>query len=325
MIMPRPLPRRSAPRPCSVPSFVRAPLWALACATACAEPRDEQDPTGLPPATTEPAATASSEGSTAPIDADTSGGKLDVQPAGDAPNITEGGTTCDQDVDIVFVMDVSTTMGPFLDQLAAEIIMVDEALDAMQLPSEPHYGLVVFVDDAALLNAGAPYDSVATLQQDFMEWSDFTSSNSQVSGVGFNNTWPENSLDAIYLAAAGFQWRPATSTLRLVIHTTDDTFWDGPTTGNGVQIQRGYEETVMALQDREIRDFSFAAQIGGQCECEDVTPGWSTPYMGMLPIPEATGGLVYDIDLVLTGQVSLADALTEAVETTMCEPYPPVG
>ena len=316
------------PRPSSRP--LAALAWSLACtvvgAAACSEPRDELDPTGPASATTElgPASTGSEAG-TAPIDGDTTGGKLDVQSPNDAPNITEGGSTCDQDVDIVFVMDVSTTMGPFLDQLAAEIIVVDEALDAMELPSEPHYGLVVFVDDAALLNGGAPYDSVATLQQDFNSWSDFTSSNSQVSGGGYNSTWPENSLDAIYLAAAGFQWRPAESTLRLVIHTTDDTFWDGPTTADGVMIQHGYDETVMALQQREIRDFTFAAQIGGSCECDDVTPGWSSPYMGMPAIPEATGGLVYDIDLVLVGQVSLADALTEAVETTMCEPYPPVG
>jgi hypothetical protein len=316
-------PRRQPPRE-------RSTLAALALATvgatACAEPRDEQDPTGPAPATTEPLPPdTGSEAGTAPVLDDGTGGKLDVQAPSDAPNITEGGTTCDQDVDIVFVMDVSTTMGPFLDQLAAEIIHVDEALDALDLPSEPHYGLVVFVDDAALLNGGAPYDSVATLQQDFNQWSDFTSTNTQVSGAGFNSTWPENSLDAIFLAAAGFQWRPPETTLRLVIHTTDDTFWDGPTTGNGLPIQHGYAETVTALQQREIRDFTFAAQIGGQCECEDVTPGWSSPYMGMPPMPEATGGLVYDIDLVLVQQVSLADALTDAVETTMCEPYPPVG
>jgi hypothetical protein len=314
----------TAPRPL-VWSLVPLLVGAIGWSTGCAEPRDEQEPTTAPPATTEPAPTTSSEGGTAPVDGDTTGGKLDVAPPSDAINPTDSGTTCDQDVDIVFVMDVSTTMGPFLDQLAAEIIMVDEALDAMELPSEPHYGLVVFVDDAALLNGGAPYDSVATLQQDFNEWSAFTGTNGQVAGGGFNSTWPENSLDAIFLAAAGFQWRPAESTLRLVIHTTDDTFWDGPTTGNGVEIQHGYAETVMALQQREIRDFTFAAQIGGSCECEDVTPGWSSPYLGMPPIPEATGGLVYDIDLVLVGQVSLADALTEAVETTMCEPYPPVG
>jgi hypothetical protein len=310
---------------------LNAVAFVAAWGIACAEPRDELDPTTVtPPATTEPPSSTGSEAeastASAQSEGDSTGGtKLDVLPPTELPNPTESGTNCDQDVDIVFVMDVSTSMGPFLDQLATEIIFVDEALDAMDLPGDPHYGLVVFVDDAALLNGGAPYDSVATLQQDFNDWSAFTSTNGQVAGGGFNNTWPENSLDAIYLAAAGFQWRPMESTLRLVIHTTDDTFWDGPTVGNGVAIQHGYAETVMALQQREIRDFTFAAQIGGMCECENVTPGWSSPYMGMTPIPEATGGLVYDIDLVLAGQVSLADALTEAVETTMCEPYPPVG
>ncbi|MCX4242849.1 vWA domain-containing protein [Paraliomyxa miuraensis] len=300
----------------------------VAGAAACNGP-DEQTETTLPAVgvTTDdlPMSTSDSATTTPADGASETGGKLDVMPVGDAPNITEGMTGCDQDVDIVFVMDVSTTMGPFLDQLATEIIFVDEALDAMDLPGEPHYGLVVFVDDFALLNAGAPYDSVAVLQQDFNSWSAFTASNQQVGGGNFNSTWPENSLDAIYVAASGFQWRPAESTLRLVIHTTDDTFWDGPTTGNGVMIQHGYAETAMALQQREIRDFSFAGQIGGMCECEDVTMGWSSPYMGMDPIPQATGGGVYDIDLVLVGQVSLADAVVEAVETTMCEPYPPVG
>ena len=40
-------------------------------------------------------------------------------------------------------------------------------------------------------------------------------------------------------------------TLRLVIHTTDDTFWDGPTVGNGVDIQYGYADTVAALQQAQ--------------------------------------------------------------------------
>ena len=299
-------------------------LAVLVCVAGCSEPRDEQDPTTAP-ATTEPGPGTTSEGSTQAMDGDTTGGKLDVAAPSDAINPTDSGNTCDQDVDIVFVMDVSTTMGPFLDQLAAEIIVVDEALDAMDLPSEPHYGLVVFVDDAALLNGGAPYADAAALQADFIMWSNFTATNQQVGGGNSNYTWTENSIDALYLAATDFQWRPEQTTTRIVIHTTDDTFWNGPTTADGVMIQHSYAETVMALQQREIRDFTFAAQIGGSCECEDVTPGWSSPYMGQPPIPEATGGLVYDIDLVLVGQVSLADALTEAVETTMCEPYPPVG
>jgi hypothetical protein len=249
------------------------------------------------------------------VSADDSGTGFDS----DAP------TTCAQDVDIVFVMDVSTSMGPFLSTLADEIEAVDLALTELDLPAEPHYGLVVFVDDFAILGSAAPYPDAATLRADFQDWSAFTSTNQQVGGGGLNTTWPENSLDGLSAAATAFQWRPAASTLRLVIHTTDDTFWNGPLEANGVDIQHGYTDTVTALQEREVRVFSFAAQIGGECECEDVTPGWSTPYNGAPPIPEATDGGVFDIDLVLAGQVSLADAIPQAVIDTMCEPYTPVG
>ena len=273
--------------------------------------------------------TAGTEGASASADDDdasadgSEGPKFDVENMGDGGVNPDTGTSCEEDIDIVFVMDVSTSMGPFLSKLADEILVVDEAIAALGLPNPPHYGLVVFVDDAAILNAGASYGDVEMLRADFMEWSAFTSSNYQVGGGNYNMTWPENSLDALYLAAAGFQWRP--ETLRMIIHTTDDTFWDGPTMQNGVAIQHGYEEVVEALQDREIRMFTFAAQIGGQCECEDVTPGWSAPYMGLPPIPESTDGEAFDIDLVLAGQLSLSAAINGAIEDNMCEPYPPQG
>jgi len=232
---------------------------------------------------------------------------------------------CDQDVDVVFVMDVSTTMGPFLATLSDEILAVDQALAGYDLPSAPHYGLAVFVDDAALLNTGTPYADVSGLQADFVTWGDFTASNQQVGGGNSNSTWEENSLDALALAAAGFQWRPAETTLRVIIHTTDDTFWDGPTTGNGVSIVNSYADTVDALQGAQIRVFSFADDIGGSCECEDVTSGWSTPYMGSPSIPEATDGGVFAIGQILSGAVSLSDAIASSVESSICDPYNPVG
>jgi hypothetical protein len=300
-------------------------VW-LGC--ACAQTPGEEMTTVLPTSITDDPMGSGGDAGTGDTgdDADEAGEKLDV-PADDSGTgfDSDAPTSCDQDVDIVFVMDVSTSMGPFLSSLADEIETVDQALAALDLPSPAHYGLVVFVDDFAILGGAAPYPDAATLRADFQDWSAFTSTNQQVGGGGTNTTWPENSLDALSAAATAFQWRPAASTLRLVIHTTDDTFWDGPTNANGVDIQHGYTDTVDALQEREIRVFSFAAQIGGQCECEDVTPGWSTPFGGSPPIPEATGGGVFDIDLVLAGQVSLADAIPQAVIDTMCDPYPPTG
>jgi hypothetical protein len=264
-----------------------------------------------------------STGPDSPGEGDTSV-KFDAGPGtGDGSN--PDGTACDENVDIVFVMDVSTSMDAFLDKLADEILVVDQALQALDLPEQPHYGLVVFVDDYALLHNGEPYPDVDTLRADFQTWSDFTSSNQQVGGGNSNTTWTENSLDALHVAATGFQWRPAATTLRMVIHTTDDTFWNGPTVGNGVQIERGYAETVEALQQAQVRVFSFTGSLGGSCKCEDVTPGWSTPYMGMDPIPEATDGAVFSIEQVLTGDISLSSGINDAVEDKMCVPYPPQG
>lgn len=308
---------------------------ALLGAHGCTESRDEPD---LPQATSASGSgntEASGVGTDDPIDSETSESgsesdtalKLDVGSAeteGD-PIDSETSDACEENIDIVFVMDVSTTMGPFLGRLAEEILVVDQAVAQLEMAGEPRYGLVVFVDDFALVNAGAPYEDAAALQADFEMWSSFTSSNSQVSGMASNSTWPENSLDALHVAASAFQWRPADDTLRIIIHTTDDTFWDGPATENSVMIEHGYAETVSALQDAQIRVFSFADQIGGSCVCEDVTPGWSTPYEGNTPIPEATDGGVFDIAEVLAGTLSLSEAITDSVSTSVCDPYEPVG
>jgi hypothetical protein len=314
--------------------------WLLggALAAACGDIREDDEATATSPSTTvatmatnpttDPSTDpATGEETTASADATDGMTKLDVGFDTDgAEGDVDGIDDCMQDVDIVFVMDVSTSMGPILSTLADEILVVDEAIAALGLANPPHYGLVVFVDDAAILNMGAPYADVATLRADFMQWSAFTSSNQQVNGGNANSTWPENSLDALFLAGAGFQWRPAgDDTLRMIIHTTDDTFWDGPTNGNGLPIAHGYDEVVDTLQQGSIRTFTFSSQIGGSCECEDVTPGWSTPYQGKPTIPEATDGSVFDLDLVLAGQLSLSAAINGAIDETMCEPYTPVG
>jgi hypothetical protein len=249
--------------------------------------------------------------------------KLDTLPQ--SADDGSGPEQCLEDVDIVFVMDVSTTMGPFFDKLESEIAAVDEALGAYDLPNPPHYGLVVFVDDFTLVNAGAPYTDVATLAADFAYWNDFTASNAQTKGGGYNSTWTENSLDALFGAAVGFQWRDPDSTLRMVIHTTDDTFWNGPTTGNGIEILRSYPEVVDSLQANEIRMFTFADTLGGQSGTDDVSMGFFSDFQGQAPIPAQTGGAAYSIVDVLSGAISLSQAITDSVEDSYCEDYPPAG
>lgn len=235
----------------------------------------------------------------------------------------DGGSNaaCTQNVDIVFVMDVSTSMGAFLKKLAQEMEAVDTSLKTISPTASPYYGLTVFVDDARLLNNGAPFQNAASVKGEFEKWAAFTFGNQQVGGGGSNNTWPENSLDALY-AATNFSWRPGS--LRIVIHTTDDTFWDGPTSKDGVSIQHSYAETVKALQDKQIRVFSFASKKGGSSENDDVAPGWFVPYKGQDPIPKATFGEAYELDGVLKGQASLSSSIYGLVSETFCKPYSPI-
>lgn len=229
---------------------------------------------------------------------------------------------CEEDVDIVFVMDVSTSMTGFLRKLADEILAVDRAVAALGVPSAPHYGLVVFVDDTRIERDGAPFADAVSLQSAFRNWAARTASNAQVDGVGRNESWTENSMDALYLAARSFQWRPQDSTLRLVIHTTDDTFWDGGY-NNEVQMQHTYLETLEALREEKVRVYTYASPVGGEFGQTNVEAGWFADYQGHPAIPEGTDGGVFNIHQMMMGSVSLADAIEDIVYEDLCDPYDP--
>lgn len=231
--------------------------------------------------------------------------------------------TCEQDVDVVFTMDVSTTMTFLFDALLADMADVDAALQAVD--ANPRYGLVVFVDDYAVTNGGMPFEDLASLQAEFQTWKTFTTSFAEPQiGGGTNTTFPENSLDALWHAAEDFQWRPAETTLRLVIHATDDTFSEAPAVLDGIAVEHTYDETIAALQGQQARVAAFAATIGGSIFFPtNVEAGWFTPWVGGQPaIPVATGGAVYHIDGILGGSLSLGDAIVETVQEVECTPYP---
>lgn len=269
-----------------------------------------------------------------------------------------GGDNCNQDVDVVFVLDVSGSMIPPLTRLEAEVGMVDAALQAKNLPSPPHYGLVIFVDDVGVQNGGQPYADVAALTAAVTSEIGITNINAprQVDAAQFNNlSWPENSLDALYAAATEFAWRPADNTLRTIIHVTDASFWDGDgvssTAGDPMGLEpaggcptgnpcsmHSYDETIAALRDAAIWVNTFAAKTGGP---PGVTPsppshggfrgvdvnvgiGFFEPYDGRPALADSTGGLAWDIDEVFDGVISLATPINDSIEDSQCMEYPPI-
>jgi hypothetical protein len=244
---------------------------------------------------------------------------------------------CPADVDVVFVMDVSGSMGPFFDKIEKEIFTVDERLRKLKLAGEPHYGLVAFVDDTEILDKGKPATDAMTISDGF-QWARKLAGLAQIHAMEFNGTFVENSLDAIYLGVTGFAWRPAKTTHRMIIHVTDDTFWDGPSEKPGVcddfaigitcdvkGSTHSYEEVVKAARDEKVWLSAFAAKArwftGGVV---DTQPGFFGPYNGHPSLPESTGGSAWDIADVNQGNVSLADTITDAVAETKCKVYPPV-
>lgn len=256
--------------------------------------------------------------------------KLDVASVETDGSAGDEMSMCKTQLDIVFVMDVSTSMTGFFDALEQDILEVDQALGQLDVDADTHYGLVVFVDDTEIGNSGAAYIDAAALANEFADWNEFTGSNRQIHHPSDNGTLEENSLDSLYRAADEFQWRPAATTHRVVIHTTDASFWDGPVVQpDGVTVEHGYAETVERLRDEEIRVFAFASDSIGPVfpglPSLDTSAGWFTPYDAMPAIPADTGGTATRIDDVLAGTVSLADAIPQIVEASQCEPYPPAG
>ncbi len=242
----------------------------------------------------------------------------------DADSDADAGADCYDAIDVVFVLDVSTSMGPMLQALQDDIAEVWTAADALtDLDEATHFGLIVFVDDYLVTNAGETYTDVATIQTRFNQWYTHTSSNEQTQSTASNTDWPENSIDALYAAAAEYDWRDQATTLRVVIHATDDTFREAPDSfTSGIAVQHNYADTVAALQAGTIRVMSFAAHLGGPAGDEDVEPGFFTDYDGQSSIPAATSGAVFDITQV-GSTISLADAINEFVAEEFCSDYVP--
>ena len=265
-------------------------------------------------------------------DTDTDGDS-DTDTDGDSDTDTDGDTDGDTDsedcyeaIDIVFVLDVSTSMSGMLAALEEDIAEVWAAADALAEDVEPsRFGLVVFVDDYLVANDGATYADAAAIQADFNFWWTHTSSNQQTQSTAYNTDWPENTIDALYAAAAEYDWRDAATTLRIIIHATDDTFLEAPASfSSGIAVQHDYPSTVLALQDQTIRVASFAAHIGGPSMDQDVEPGFFTDYVNGVgtysSIPASTSGEVFDITQI-PATLSLADAINGFVAEEFCSDY----
>lgn len=274
---------------------------------------------------------------------------------GSGSNTVDAGQ-CEEVVDVVFVLDTSSSMDFVLTKLEQQIAQVVTASN--MVAADAHFGLIVFQDNHFLDNTGplengVVHTTATSLQTAFRFYKDNFTANNRNPGDGLsglttqNPICEENSLDALYAAASTFPWR--TNATRVVILATDDTFLersdnygdrdkppdgltdktDYPREGN-YPAARTMSETVTALQDSRVRVFSFSrltqpnflerCGTGRRLDWADITDGWTTPYKNQPPIPDQTDGANYDLDKVKTGSLSLADTINEVVLDSHCNP-----
>jgi len=250
---------------------------------------------------------------------DDAGGADHRSDADDAAGGDAEAVECYDAIDIVFVLDVSSSMAVLIRALEAQLGSVWAM--ATEHDREARFGLVVFVDDVLVDNSGEPFDSIDALRERLRVWADHTGTNQQIGTDAPNTDWPENTLDALCAAAREFAWRDEETTLRVVIHATDDSFLEHPYAfSSAVQVQHTYAEAVELLRQRSIRVASFAAHDGGPSDGLDVSPGFFADYGDSAPIPAATSGLAFEITEV-GRSVALSDAIVDFVEGELCEEY----
>jgi hypothetical protein len=282
-----------------------------------------------------------------------------MRETGDTPDAAGSGTTpdageCKEVIDVVFVLDTSSSMDFVLTKLDAQI--ADVVVASNMIAADTHFGLIAFQDNYALdktgpLENGVVHTSAQSLQAAFKNYRDKYTAYNRNPGDGLtgatmqNPICEENSLDSLYAAASEFPWRA--NATRIVILATDDTFLEAPdnygdrdgdhdTTSTDFPSEGDYPaahtmpETVNALRAGKIRVFSFSritqpafferCGTGRRFPWTAITDGWTTPYNGNAPIPMQTDGGNYNLDQVKSGSLSLSATINEVVLDSHCNP-----
>lgn len=214
-------------------------------------------------------------------------------------------------LDVVFVLDVSTSMDEAIGSLRSGIRDVWDA--ASRLSPAARFSLIVFVDDALAVNGCEPFASVEALSSSFNQWQSFCASNeSPVSGAE-NFDFPENSLDALQLAVNACTFRAGAT--RIVVHVTDDTFLEPPSRFSGaIPAQYAFHEVSTSYVENELRLASFH-------DVSRYPQGFSTPYAGAPGLVDATHGASFSLGAVVDGDLNMGTAIQGFIEEEYCTPF----
>jgi len=212
-------------------------------------------------------------------------------------------------LDLVFVLDVSTTM----DETAGIRAAVAEGLGA-DADAEPapdvRLGLVTFVNDVHVHRGGAFLDRATFLEElDTQLLEDPAVPDPALPRQTLNFDLAENVLDALYRAATGFAFRPDARRYALLL--TDATFREPPAVfSGGIPALHSFAETGDALEAGGVRLFAVHAGHNGG--------GLSASWGGRPSLVSRTGGAWFELADVEAGTLTLDGILRDLVVGEPC-------
>jgi len=210
-------------------------------------------------------------------------------------------------LDLVFVLDVSTTMNEMA-SLRASMQELFSFIEANSL--DVRFGLTTFENDVIVHRGGAFLGREGffrELDSQLVEGTWLPNPNAPRQLINYD--FPENSLDALHRSATEFAFRPGSR--RYLVLMTDDTFLEAPLRfSDGTPALHSYSEVADALTESEIRLFSVHASDKGR--------GLSAPYKGQDSLVESSGGSWFELTSVDTGTLTLEALLSDLVVGPGC-------
>ena len=210
-------------------------------------------------------------------------------------------------LDLVLVLDVSTTMNELAPLRAALLATLDRVASERR---DVRFGLTTFENDVRVHGDGAFLEKEALLAElDSQLVADTWLPDPELPRQLLNFDLQENVLDALARSASEFPFR--SDARRYVLLMTDDSFLEPPEVfSDGTPARHGYAQTAETLRTRGVRLFSIHAPIRGS--------GLSSGHDGAPSLVEQTGGAWFGITDVDRGTLRLESLLADLSDDRAC-------
>ncbi len=232
---------------------------------------------------------------------------LQVQAVAEEPVLDQIDMAEVQPLDLVFVLDISTTMYE-MTSLRKAIASIFDFVEAQGV--DARFGLTTFENDVLVHRQGAFLEReefFRELDSQLVEGQWIP--NPQLPRQLLNFDLQENMLDALHRSATSFDFREGAR--RYLLLMTDDTFLEAPAVfSDGTPALHTYSEVATTLASREMRLFAVHASKNGQ--------GLSSDYGEQSSLVSLTEGNWFELSAVSSGRLTLDTLLSDLVVGSSC-------